>query len=477
LPVDRLSALDESFLRLETDSAPMHVGWTLVLDGEAPSLPELRDHIAGRLGLLPRFRRRVVTSRLHDPLWVDDARFSLADHISKVPAPVPGGPAGLRSAVGSVLSARLERDRPLWRMQLVTGLGERRFALVAQVHHALVDGVAAVEMAQLLLDARPVSAPPDPRPFSPSPEPGILERALAGSIGRGRLARSAGSRALRALSDPGGVLESASELRRLATSLAALGAAAPATALNREIGPERSVAFAELPLHAAKELGRRCGATVNDVVLATASLALGSYLRRLGECHPWLRVLVPVSTRPAGDAGELGNRVSAMFIELPLGERDPRMALAEVSRQTRGHKPAARSGAIDGLVQAAGLVPPQLRDLAAWMLTRRQTFNAVVSSIPGPSVPLYLLGRRVRGAYPAVPLVQGRGLSIGVVSYCGSLHVGLCADPGVVPALVDLGHDFTRAFDSLRLGLIPEPSGSPRPPRRPSRGLDRRVLV
>jgi diacylglycerol O-acyltransferase / wax synthase len=476
LPVDRLSALDQSFLRLETDSAHMHVGWTLVIEGEAPTLGELREHIAGRLSLLPRFRRRVLTSRWHDPVWVDDAQFSLADHVSSVRAPVSGGPAGLRSVAGSILSARLERDRPLWRMHLVTGLGERRFALVGHLHHALVDGVAAVELAQLLLDA-PVRAPSAPRPFSPAPEPGILERTLTSAVDRGRLTRSAGSRALRMLADPGQALETASELRRLGTALTAIGACAPATALNRAIGPERSVAFAELPLHAAKELGRRCGATVNDVVLATVSLALGSYLRRVGECHPWLRVLVPVSTRPAGDAHELGNRVSAMFVELPLSDRDPRTTLEEVSRQTREHKPAARSAAIDGLLRAAGLVPPQLRDLAGWMLTRRQTFNAVVSSIPGPSVPLYLLGRRVRAAYPSVPLIQGRGLSIGVLSYCGTLHVGLCADPAVVAELVDVGHDFTRAFDSLRLALIPEPSGTPRPPRRPSRRLDRRVLV
>jgi WS/DGAT/MGAT family acyltransferase len=277
--------------------------------------------------------------------------------------------------------------------------------------------------------------------------------------------------ALRTLGRPSSLAECAGELRRVGSALSAVGTPAAATALNRPIGPCRSVAFARLSQHAAQQLGRSHGATLNDVVLATASLALGRYLRRCGESHPWLRVLVPVDVRVA-HPGESGNRVSAMFVELPIGERDPRATLEEVTRQTRECKRAAHADGIDRLLRMSRLAPAPLRAAAAWLATRPETFNAVLSNVPGPPTPLYLLGRRVQAAYPAIPLAQKHGLSIGVLSYCGALHVGLCADPEVVPELVDVAHDLTSSFDALRLALEPRP---PRPQFGRRRAAARRV--
>jgi WS/DGAT/MGAT family acyltransferase len=378
--------------------------------------------------------------------------------------------AELRALAGELLSMPLDRGRPLWRLHLITGLRDGRFAIVGQAHHALADGLAAVAMATLLLDRDPVSTTMLPRPFEPGPQPGILDRVLASAGERLRLARSAGELALRTAMNPAAVGEGLGALHRLGGALAALGTRAPATSLNRRIGSRRAVAFARLPLAVARDLGRRQGATANDVVLATAALALGRYLRRLDECHPWLRVLVPVSTR-AGGASELGNRVSGMFIELPVGERDPVAVLTEVARQTQHHKHAANAEPIDGMLRASRLAPAPVRDVAAWLLSRPQAFNAVLSNIPGPAEPLYLLGRRVQAAYPAVPLAQGHGLSVGVLSYCGSLHVGLYADPEIVPDLVSVARDFASAFDALRLAIDPR---SPRPRRR---GSERRARV
>jgi diacylglycerol O-acyltransferase len=481
MTVDRMSALDGCFLRLESQTAPMHVGWVLLADGQAPALDDLRSHISGRLERLPRFRRRVISAPfgLHDPVWVDDTEFDLAHHVRGVRIRSSPGSAELRRLAAELLSVPLGRDRPLWRLHLVEGLRDQRFALVGLAHHALVDGIAALEMAQLLLDPQPASGPPPPgRPFSPAPVPGIFERARTTAAARVRLTRSAGSLAMRALANPASMGELAGELHRLGSALATVGVPAPRTSLNRSIGPQRSVAFADLSLHLAKELGRRCNATINDVVLATAALALGRYLRRLGEAHPWLRVLVPVNTRSADGASSLGNEVSVMFVELPIGERDPRAVLEEVTRQTRAHKRGAHASAIDRVLRACELAPAPLRDGIAWLVTRPQTFNAVVSNVPGPRMPLYLLGRRVTSAYPAVPLTHGQGLSIGVLSYCGALHVGLYGDPEVVPELIDVARDFRRAFDALRDALLPR---SPRPPtaRRgaPRRGAPVRRVV
>jgi diacylglycerol O-acyltransferase / wax synthase len=470
MSVDRLSALDECFLRMETGAAHMHVGWTLLLRGEPPSVAELRAHVASRLELLPRLRRRLLSAplHLHDPVWSDDPEFEIEQHVGHTTA--PGGLSGLRRAAGTLLSMPLDRSRPLWRMHLLDGVGEDRFAIVGVAHHALVDGVAAVEVARLLLDPEPGPSSPLPqRRFAPAPAPGIIERVRWSGAQRVRLTRSLGSAALRVATDPAGALEAAGELRRAGGALAALGAPAPATALNRAITPERAVAFAELPLSTAKEIGRRRDATVGDVVLCVSTLALGRFLRRAGEAHPWLRALVPVSTRGHDADGELGNQVSMMFVELPVGERDPLLALAEVARQTGQHKRAAHPAALDRLLRGAAVVPARFRDLIAWLMTRPQAFNAVVSNLPGSREPLYLLGRRLQAAYPAVPLTEGHGLSVGIVSYCGVLHVGLCADPWVVPGVLDLSRDFVNSFETLRRAVLPPAPWTPSRPARPKR--------
>jgi WS/DGAT/MGAT family acyltransferase len=478
---DRLSPLDEAFLRIETEAAHMHVGWTLRAEGEPPTTDELREHVAGRLDQLPRFRRRALVSRLHDPVWVDDPEFDIANHVTRAAVQEPGDEADVEELAGRLLSEPLERERPLWHLHIVEGLRDGGFAVVGRAHHALVDGIAAVEVAQLLLDAEPQPSASAPSAWAPAPSPSFATRALATVAERVRVGRTAGLLAVRALSNPGVVADAAAALRQLGGALAPITAAAPKTALNRRIGPRRAVAFAELSLPAAKAVGRRRGATVGDVVLATAALALGRVLRRAGASVPWLRAMVPVNTRPQGTGFELGNKLSFVFVELPAGERSPRAALDEVARQMREHKRAGNAGALDGVLRAARFAPLALRDLIGWVATRPQTFNAVVSNVPGPRQPLYLLGRPVRAAYPAVPLARGHGLSVGILSYGDVLHVGLHADPDIVPDLREVARDFTSSFDALRFALAPRPPQPPDPAPEPSgwasgRGELERVL-
>ena len=475
MTVDSLSALDESFLRLETPEAHMHVGWTLILDGDAPTLAALRRHVAARLDQVPRFRRRALCSRLrlHDPVWIDDESFDVARHVLAVPAPSECSTAELRALAGELLSAPLDAGRPLWRLHLITGLRGGRFAIVGQVHHALADGLGAVALAALLLDRAPGSPPVLPRPFDPTPAPRLLDRMASSAVERLRLARAGGLLALRGAMNPGGVGEGVAALRRLGGALAGLGTRAPGTSLNRPIGSHRAVAFTRLSLGVAEDLARRQGVSPDDVVLATASLAFGRYFHRADECHPWLRVLFPVDTRVAG-AGELGNQISGVLVELPTGERDPLLVLGEVARQSRHHERAAHAKPLDTMVRASRLAPVPVRDAIAWLLTRPQAFNFVLTNIPGPREHRYLLGRRIQAAYPAIPLVQGHGLSIGVLSYAGSLHVGLYADPEIVPDLAAVARDFARAFDALRGAVDPR---SPRPRHRRTPAPPRRQRV
>jgi WS/DGAT/MGAT family acyltransferase len=435
--------------------------------------------VCGRLEHLPRFRRRVVSSPVHDPVWVDDRRFDIAHHVGRVSVPAPGGPRELRDVAGRLLSQRLDRRRPLWRMWIVDGLADGGFAIVGQAHHALVDGIAAIEVAMLLLDGDGDAPAALPVPWSAARTPALANRALATIGERVGTIGSLAATGLRVVGNPSAIASGISAVGRLSSALAPLRVAAPRTRLNRRIGPQRAVAFAEVPLEEARRVGREADATVNDVVLATATLAFGSYLRRGGERPQSFRVLVPVSVRSRGAEAELGNRISFLLVELPVAERNPMAVLESVRATMRAHKRAGHASVLDGVLDVAQLAPLPVRDAIAWVATRPQTFNAVVSNVPGPPTPLYMLGRRVRSAYPAVPLAQGHGVSVGMLSYNGTLHIGLYADPSVVPDTVELARDFTRSFDALRLGA---PAMSERRRRRiaqreRARSLDERVRV
>jgi WS/DGAT/MGAT family acyltransferase len=442
------------FLDLETPAAPLHVGWTLRFEGDAPALPTLRRHIDARLDALPRFRRRVVRPALGlgDPYWADDASFDIARHVQSLTLAPPAGPGELRELVGALLSRPLDPLRPLWRMVLIDGLAGGGFALAGQAHHALVDGIAAVEVAMQLFDG-PASATPGR--WAPQPPPSPV--AAAGASARDRLDRMLrGARAAAhslARADPDAVRAGAGLVRE---ALDALSGPAPATALNRTAGPERLVAFAEASFDGVRDAGRRHDATVNDVLLAASAMALGRALRRRGEHHGQIKALVPVNVRSDADAGALGNRVSFLTADLPVDETDPVVVLRRVRAQTRARK-AAGHGGLDALVQVAELLPPTARKAVALAAVRMTGFNAAISNVPGPRVTLTLLGRPVAAIFPAVPLLDGHGLSIGAISYRGRLQVGLFADARIVPDAVDVARDIEQAFDALRVAPAPEP--------------------
>ncbi|HEX2102739.1 MAG TPA: wax ester/triacylglycerol synthase family O-acyltransferase [Solirubrobacteraceae bacterium] len=454
---DRLSALDAAFLDLDRPAAPLHVGWTLRLDGRPPSVAALRRQIDARLDRVPRFRRRVVRPPLGlgDPQWADDPAFDVARHVHALRLGAPGRAADLPALAGRLLSEPLDPRRPLWRVTLVDGL-PAGFAIVGQAHHALVDGIAAVKVAMLLFDVEGAPAElPEPSGWTPEPPPSTPVAAAAAALEcAGRTWR--GSRALaRALgrADP-------AKLRDLRVAVEQLAAPAPPTGLDRSAGPERLVAFAETSLDAAREAGRRDGATVNDVLLAAATVALGRALRRRGERHAWVKVLVPVNVRaaedPAAGAG-LGNQISFMTVELPVGLTDSTEILRSVAAQTVARKAAGAAAPLHAVARAGELLPGTARRLVARAAAGAASFNAVVSSIPGPPVTLAMLGRRLTAVYPAVPFLEGHGLSIGAVSYRGRLQACVYADAEVVPDAVEIARDLQHGFDALRVPHAPEP--------------------
>jgi diacylglycerol O-acyltransferase / wax synthase len=476
---DRLTALDAAFLDLEDHStAHMHVALVMVFAGQAPTQQELVDHVLRRLHLVPRYRQRLayVPHDLARPVWTDDPRFNPYYHVRHTALPRPADEAALKQLAGRLFSQRLDRSKPLWEIWLVEHLAGGRFALIAKTHHALVDGISGVDITTVLLDRDPEPAlsaqlGPSPEgwlgqaparagsgqvsaePWTARPLPGeakllgeaLLERATAPV----EMARGAGS-LLRAPE------KALSQVRDglagvTAAALPAINAAAPESPFNVDIGPHRRYAFLDAKLGQFKAIKDSLGGTLNDVVLAAVSLALGRYLRKRGYATDGLvlKAMVPVSVRADAERGALGNKVAAMWAPLPVGVKGPVECLEQIARATEDLKRSGQAVGAQVLTSLAGFAPPTILNQAARLQARQRFFNLVVTNVPGPQFPLYLLGRRLEVLYPVVPLGQRQALGIAVMSYDGHLGFGLLGDFDALPELDAIAQDLRRAIASL----------------------------
>ncbi|HEV3033280.1 MAG TPA: wax ester/triacylglycerol synthase family O-acyltransferase [Solirubrobacteraceae bacterium] len=472
---DRLTALDSTFLHLEDHStAHMHVASVMVFEGKAPTLAELVEHVQGRLHLVPRYRQRLAFVPLGQgrPVWADDPHFNPYYHIRHTALPKPADDAALKRLAGRLFSQRLDRSKPLWEIWMVQSMSDGRFALVAKTHHALVDGISGVDITTVLFDtaAEPVpSAPPTPWSAKPLPGPAKLlgEALIERSTVPAEMAR--GARALlraprRAVSQVKDGLTSVG-----ATTLAGINAPAPPSPFNVDIGPHRRYTFLDAKLAEFKMIKDSLGGTLNDVVLASVSLALGRYLRGHGHDTDGLvlKAMVPVSVRSNAQRGALGNQVAAMWAPLPVGVGDAAECLHKISVAMEDLKRGGQAVGAQVLTNLAGFAPPTILSQAARLQARQPFFNLVVTNVPGPQFPLYLLGRRLQVLYPVVPLAQRQALGIAVMSYDGHLGFGLLGDYDALPDLEAIALDLQAAIASLaRAAGVParaERSASARP--------------
>jgi diacylglycerol O-acyltransferase / wax synthase len=457
---DRLTGLDTAFLHLENHStAHMHVASVMIFEGRAPTPQELVDHVQSRLHLVPRYRQRLAYVPLEQgrPVWTDDPHFNPHYHIRHTALPRPGDEAALKRLAGRLFSQRLDRSKPLWEIWLVERMAGGRFALIAKTHHALVDGISGVDITTVLFDTAPepvggrASNPPEP--WSPRPLPGsakllgeaLLERATApGEIARG--ARRIVRAPLRAVAQ---LRESLASIG--ASTLAGISAPAPPSPLNVDIGPHRRYTWVDADLALFKAIKDGLGGTLNDVVLAAVSLALGRWLREHGHETDGLvlKAMVPVSVRADTERGALGNRVAAMWAPLPVGVEDPAETLARLSAAMEDLKHSGQAVGAQVLTNLAGFAPPTILSQAARLQARQRYFNLVVTNVPGPQFPLYLLGRRLRSLYPVVPLARRQALGIAVMSYNGHLGFGLLADYDALPDLDAIALDLEHAIRQL----------------------------
>jgi WS/DGAT/MGAT family acyltransferase len=445
--VERLTRLDASFLYLEEPDTPMHVGGVLILEAPPGGVDALAALVEARLPLVPRYRQRVaeVPGHLANPVWVDDPDFDIAYHLRRSGLPRPGTEAQLLDLVSRLASRPLHRRRPLWEMYLVDGLSHGRVAVITKTHPALVDGLSAIDIGQVLLDVEPDTPAPEPAEWRPERPPNGAQLVWEALDEYARRPSAIVDTARGAVTD---VRSTAARLTGVAGGLLRTARktmlAAPHTPLNTTVGRQRRVAIARAELDDLKKVRKAYGGTVNDVLLTVVAGALREWLLSRGEpvvAGTAVRALVPVSMQD--EDAVAGNRVSSYLVDLPVGEPNPRVRLARLSYAMRGIALHGQSVGADSLIALTGFAPPTLHALgarAARGLSRR-LFNLVVTNVPGPQFPLYAAGSRMLEVFPVVPLARGQGLSIGMTSYDGRVYFGLNADResvGDVDVLADL---------------------------------------
>jgi len=464
--MQRLNALDNSFLEIETDSIQSNIGGVSIFEGPAPSQAVLLRLFESKLDRVPRYRQRVrhLAFRIGMPIWVDDEHFDLGYHLRRTALPAPGGAAELETLVGRVMSQHLDRSKPLWETWVVEGFEGGHWGMLWKVHHSMVDGVSANDLLTEVLDELPV-APPSRSSRQWRPQPPSRLDLFAGSIGGalvpvtqverawGRMRRAPIDLAQRGFSTLRTVLPIAQSLAQQPLH----------TSLNGSIGPHRRWTRASVRLEDVKRLRGALGGSVNDVVLALVTRGLRDLLRARGEPldHRTVRTMVPVSVRSEAERGTLANRVSTVFVDLPVGVAHAAERLALISDQMDDVKERHDAVAGDVLVQLAGFAPPMLLALGARIALRApQSFvNTVATNVPGPQHPLFCAGRRMLESWPYVMLAARVRVATAIFSYDGTLYFGITGD-------LDTARDIAVMARGIETGMTELLREAGAPPRR-----------
>jgi WS/DGAT/MGAT family acyltransferase len=432
-----MSATDAGFYYAESENTPLHVGSVAVFDGPAPSYGDLVRLLVGKLPQVPRYRQRVrsVPMQLGRPMWVDDPHFQILYHVRHTAVPSPGGDEQLRNLAGRVFGQRLDMAKPLWEVWLVEGLAEGRWAIISKVHHCMVDGIAGTDLMQLIFDVDPDAQHPEPQDWTPQRDPsslGLLTGAMVESM----------THPLRQLTSLPGLSDMTRTARGMLGSGRSLASALPQVArqaatplartLTGPIGPHRRWAWTDAQFAEFKKVRTAFGGTVNDVVLTAITRGFRDLLQGRGALseNVVVRSMVPVSVRRPGERGTLNNQVSAVFVDLPVGVSDPVERLARVRRQMDDYKKTMQAVDARQIIAMGDFVAPTLLALGvrAAMQTGQFWCQAVTTNVPGPRVPLYVLGRRMRSAHAYVPIGGGTRVSIGIFSYLDTMTFGINAD-------------------------------------------------
>ena len=433
----------------------MHVGALVIFEGPPPGHEEFAEHIRSRLRLVPRYRQKLAIPRFEmgRPFWVDDPSFNLDYHVRHTALPQPGSDEQLRQLVGRIFSQRLDRSKPLWEVWLVQGFEGGKFAVISKTHHALVDGVSGVDIATVLFDLQPVPPePPEDDGWTPELEPSDADLIAEGVKGLVRTPIGLAGRAIGALGNPGLTVGSAREAAEGVGEIVWAGLnPAPDVPLNVPIGPHRRVRWVQSRLSDFKEIKDGLGGTVNDAVLAVVAGALGRWLRTRGVRSEGLelRALVPVSIRSQDERGALGNRIAAMRGPLPVYVTDPVERLQIVQESMGNLKQSKQALGAEVIAGLTDFAPPTLLAQASRLNFSTRLFNLIVTNVPGPQFPLYLLGREMLEIVPIAFLPENHALAIAIMSYNGKVDVGLLGDYDAMSDLEEFGQMLEESLAEL----------------------------
>jgi diacylglycerol O-acyltransferase / wax synthase len=454
--LDRLTPVDASFLHQEGHNSHMHIGGLTLVEGPPPAMEEFLEQIRRRLHLVPRYRHKLAHTALDSgrPVWVDDPSFNLEYHVRHTALPAPGRWEQLQDLTARIFSQQLDRSKPLWEMWLIEGLEQDRFALITKTHHSLIDGIAGVDLATVLFDLSPdpPQIPHSGRAWQPHPEPGAAHLLAAGMIGAVRTGLALLEGAVDALTHPDRALARAREAAEGVGEIVWAGLnPAPETPLNVPIGPHRRFVGVTAQLDDFKTVKNAFGGTVNDVVLAVVAGALRSFLISRGRRTEGIemRALVPVSVRTEDERGQAGNRIVVMRGPLPIYIADPLGRLRFVAHAMDGLKESKQALGAEVIAGAQNFAPPTILAQASRLNFSTRLFNLIVTNVPGPQFPLYVLGREMLLAIPVAFLPENHALAIAIMSYNGQMNFGLLGDFDGLPDIDLIGDNIREELATL----------------------------
>ncbi len=453
--LDRLTAIDASFLSNESDSTHMHIGAVLIFEGPPPKYDDFVDHVESRLPYVPRYRQKLVYPPLDAgrPLWADDPSFNLSFHMRHTALPSPGDDKELIALANRVFSQGLDRTRPLWEMWLVQELADDRFAVLIKSHHAMIDGVSGVDIGTVIFDVTPDAEPIVPEEeWAPHTEPSSIDLLRRSASELAGAPVSLGERLVSAVRHPESVMDRlGDQAEGLAEVARAFADPAPEVPLNTEIGPHRRIAWARADLDDFKKVKDSFSTTVNDVVLAIVAGSVREWLiaRGVPTDDLELRAMVPVSVRGEEERGHLGNRLATMRAPLPVYEEDPVARLEIVTAAMDGLKQSKQALGAETIARLNDFAPPTLLAQAARLTFSTRLFNLLVTNVPGPQIPLYMLGRKLEEAFPMAFLAKNHALAIGVMSYDGQVNIGLLGDYDAMPDIDMVARGLNDALEEL----------------------------
>jgi diacylglycerol O-acyltransferase len=459
-----LSYLDASFLALETRTSHMHVTGVALFDA-APlksddggiDIGRVKAHIQSKLQYIPRYRQRLDWVPYdRRPVWVDDEHFNFDYHVRHTSLPRPGSDDQLRDLAGRVVSSKLDRNKPLWELWVAEGLSNDRFAIIAKIHHCMIDGLSGVDLTTILLNVVPDSTIEDAPEWTPRPAPTPTQLAVAEAA---RFTR----RLVDGLTNVGEMVKEGKVVtdRALDKSSAAINSlrsgwltSSAKTPLNPELGSNRRFNWTEMDLDDVKTVKNSLGGSVNDVVLAITAGAVRHFLIENRDYDPSqaeFRAMNPVSTRSATQKGQMGNQVAMWLVDLPISEPDPAARYQSIKETTANLKETNQALGAATIVELSSGTPITLLSLASRLVGPRiRPFNMTVTNIPGPQFPMYLLESQMIANYPMVPLWAQHGVGVALFSYNGRLLWGVQSDFDTLPDSDDFVAALHTSFEELR---------------------------